>query len=134
MILSAGSKGPDQTARMRSLVRAFAVRICPRTRFRMARPLCFYSEIKKIPELSSNTEALPGVWGNRGIRPFITGEQGNNSRRLKRTGEQSKFWGTGNIENQDFDFGEHGKMPGVFFRGTREQVPPRSWEGLSTTP
>ena len=32
-----------------------------------------------------------------------------------------------NIENQNFDFGEQGKMP--FFRGTREQVSP--WEGLN---
>ena len=38
MILFADSEGPDQTARMRSLIRAFAVRICPKTCFRMARP------------------------------------------------------------------------------------------------
>ena len=35
MILLAGSKGPDQTARMRRLIWAFAVRIGPKTRFCM---------------------------------------------------------------------------------------------------
>ena len=40
MILSADSESPDQTARMRRLIWAFAVRICPKTRFRMARPIC----------------------------------------------------------------------------------------------
>ena len=38
MILLAGSEGPDQSARKRRLIRAFAVRICSKTRFRMARP------------------------------------------------------------------------------------------------
>ena len=32
MILVADSKGPDQTVRMRRLIWAFAVRICPKTR------------------------------------------------------------------------------------------------------
>ena len=44
MILLADSKGPDQTARLRSLIWAFVVRICPKTRFRLVRPifaLCF---------------------------------------------------------------------------------------------
>ena len=36
MILLADSEGPDQTARMRSLIWAFAVRMCPNTYFRMA--------------------------------------------------------------------------------------------------
>ena len=39
MILLADSEGPDQTARMRSLIWAFAVRIYLKTRFRMTRPL-----------------------------------------------------------------------------------------------
>ena len=39
MILLADSEGPDQAARMRSLIWAFAVRICPKTSFRMARPI-----------------------------------------------------------------------------------------------
>ena len=72
-------------------------------------------------------EALPGVLGNRGIRPFISGEQWNKSLKLKGTGEQRQFGGTGNIEYQDFDFGEQGKIS-IFFRGTREQAtspPPR---------
>ena len=39
MILFADGEGPDQTARMRSLIWAFAVRICPKIRFRIARPI-----------------------------------------------------------------------------------------------
>ena len=31
------------------------------------------------------------------------------------------FCGTGNVENQDFDFGEQGNKA-IYFRGTREQV------------
>ena len=38
MILLADSEGPDQTARMRRLIWAFAVRICQKTRLRMALP------------------------------------------------------------------------------------------------
>ena len=38
MILLADSEGSDQTARMRRLIWAFAVRIYPKTRFRMERP------------------------------------------------------------------------------------------------
>ena len=41
-ILLANSKGPDQTARMRSLIWAFAVRICPKTCFHLARPILFF--------------------------------------------------------------------------------------------
>ena len=50
-------------------------------------------------------EAFPGVLGNRGIRPFISGKLGNKSLKLKGTGEQGQFWETGNIENQDFYLG-----------------------------
>ena len=39
MILLADREGPDQSARMRKLIWDFAVRICPKTRFRMARPM-----------------------------------------------------------------------------------------------
>ena len=38
MILLADSEDPDQTARTRRLIRAFAARICLKTRFRMTRP------------------------------------------------------------------------------------------------
>ena len=75
----------------------------------------FYSPVNTV------NEALPGVLGYRVIRPFILGEQGNKSLKLKGTGEQRQFWETGNIENQDF--GKQGKLP-IFFRGTREQILP----------
>ena len=39
MILLADSGGPDQTARMRRLIWAFAIRLCPKACFRMARPM-----------------------------------------------------------------------------------------------
>ena len=81
----------------------------------------------------SSHEALPGVLKNMGIRPFTSGEQGNKSLKVKETGEHRQFWGTGNIKNQDFDFGKQGKMPPIF-RGTREQVHVPPWEGLSHTP
>ena len=42
---------------------------------------------------------------------------------MRGTGEQRQFWGTGNIENQDFGFGEQGTKA-IYFRGTRELVPP----------
>ena len=51
----------------------------------------------------------------------ISGEQGNTG--LKWGGEQRPFWGTGNIGNQDFDFGEQGTKT-IYFRGTRKHVPP----------
>ena len=69
-------------------------------------------------------EAIPGVLGNRGARAIFSWEQGNKGLKIRGTGEHRQFWGTGNIENQDFVFGEQGH----FSRGTREHVPP--WEGL----
>ena len=59
-----------------------------------------------------------------GNKTIISGEQGNKDLKQKGTGEQRQFWGTGNIESQDFDFGEQGENADVSFRGTREQVPP----------
>ena len=45
MIPLADSEGPDQTARMRRLISTFAVRICPKTRFRIARPIYEFIDI-----------------------------------------------------------------------------------------
>ena len=75
------------------------------------------------PLLRHINEALPGLLGNMVTKPFISGEQGNKSLKMKFTGEQMQFRGTGNIVNQDFDIEEQGKMQ-IYFRGTREQVPP----------
>ena len=47
---------------------------------------------------------------------------------MRGTVEQMQFWGIGNIENQDFDFGEQGNKA-IYFRGAREQISP--WEGLT---
>ena len=46
LILLADSKDPDQTARMRRLILAFAVRMCPKKHFRMAKKK---SKKKKYP-------------------------------------------------------------------------------------
>ena len=67
-------------------------------------------------------EALPGVLGNGGIMPFISEEQGNKSLKLKGTGEQRQVWGTRNIEKQDFDFGEQGKIS-IFSGEQRNRYP-----------
>ena len=75
-------------------------------------------------------EALPGLLGNRGTRAIFSGEQGNKGLKMRGTGKHRQFWGTGNIENQDFVLGEQGNKA-IFSRGTREQVPlPPRWEGL----
>ena len=59
-------------------------------------------------------EALPGVWGNRGKRAFISGEQGNKAQILRGTGEQRQYWGTGNIRKQVFDFWGTGEQADLF--------------------
>ena len=57
MILLTDSKGSDQTARMYSPIWVFAVRICPKTRFRMARPIWeFLAFVKRIVDVF-NSEA-----------------------------------------------------------------------------
>ena len=66
--------------------------------------------------------------GNRGIRPFISGEQGNQSLKLKGTGEQRQFWGTGNIENQVWFWGIR-ENADLFQRNKGTGTP--LWEGLS---
>ena len=55
--------------------------------------------------------------GNTGTRAIFSWEQGNKGLKIRGTGGHKQFWGTGNIENQDFVFGE--------------QVPPPPREGLN---
>ena len=64
-----------------------------------------------------------GEQGNKGI---FSGEQ---RPKIRGTGEHMQFWGTGNIENQDFVFGEQRKK-GSFSRGTG---PPPGRASLSET-
>ena len=65
MILFAGSEGPDQTARMRRLIWAFAVRICSKTRFCMAPPITWINQF-----VSATDKELPRlqivIWMHRG--------------------------------------------------------------------
>ena len=68
------------------------------------------------------------------------GEPGNSNLFQKNKGTKvsnwgtKAIWGTGNIENQDFDFGDQGKMP-IYFRGIREKIPPPGgpylWHGVT---
>ena len=71
-----------------------------------------------------------GFWGI-GEQGHFSGEQGNKGLKIRGTGEHRQFCGTGNIENQDFVFGEQGNKTIFFFEGTREQIPPPPWEGLN---
>ena len=59
---SADIEGPDQTARMRRLIWAFAVRICPKTRFRMARSI--YRIYRLIVSTLIKAEWLPPSFEN----------------------------------------------------------------------
>ena len=54
---SSGQRSPDQTAHARSLIKAFAVRIYLKTRFRMVRP----NYVKMIVQIGKYSKALP--WG-----------------------------------------------------------------------
>ena len=48
MIRLVDSEGPDQTARMRSLIWAFALHICPKTCLGLALPKCLNVAKKKV--------------------------------------------------------------------------------------
>ena len=66
---------------------------------------------------------------NRGTRPFISGEQGNKSLKLKGIGEQR------NTEDQDFDLEEQGKMP-IFLGEQGNRYPlggPQEWLRFTRT-
>ena len=76
-----------------------------------------------VPMREQRTTKMRPSQGFWGTRPFISREQGNNGQFLRGTGEQRQYWGTGNIENKFSIFGEQGNKP-IYFRGTREQVPP----------
>ena len=60
--------------------------------------LCYISILYKLKVVliilfAQYIKALPGVWGNRGTRSIISGEQGNQNLKLKENGEQRQFWG-----------------------------------------
>ena len=73
-----------------------------------------FKHVKTPSWIRCNSEALPGVLGNRGKRVFISGEQGNKGQILRGTGEQRQHWGTGNIRKQIFDFGGTGEQANLF--------------------
>ena len=47
--------------------------------------ICFQNHLNETAHKAAY-EALSGALGNRGIRPFISGKQGNKSLKLKETG------------------------------------------------
>ena len=67
MILFADSEGPDQTAQMRTLIWAFAVCICPKTCFRMVRPIYCWTEWigQQCRSRSGITER--GIWSGSAL-------------------------------------------------------------------
>ena len=69
-----------------------------------------------------NMEALPGVLGNSSMQKGHL-FQGNNGQILRGTREQKQYWRTGNIRIFFSIFEDQGNNP-LYFRGTREKVPP----------
>ena len=66
-------------------------------------------------DIFSNTEALLRVLGNMGKGHLF---KGNKGQMVRGTREQRQYWGTGKTNFQIL-----GNKP-IYFRGTREQVPP----------
>ena len=87
--------------------------------FRCEKCITRFSGHKRGPK-NQNYNAIPGVLGNRGIRSFISGEQGNTSLKLKGTGDQRPFWGTERRKSR------------FWFWGTREN--PDIFRGTGTPP
>ena len=84
-------------------------------------------------KLQSN-EAFPGVLGNRKIRPFISGEQGNKSLKLKETGETKAFWGNREHRKSIFWLWRT-RENAIFFQGNKGTgtTPRFPWEGLNNS-
>ena len=62
MIQIADSGGPDQTARMRRLIWAVAVRICPKARFRIRGPYVICCSSGWKPKRSRTTASSTPAW------------------------------------------------------------------------
>ena len=60
MVLLAKNEGPGQTARMRRLIGGFALRIYPKTRVRMARPIFLALGIILAPRFTHVNRKLRG--------------------------------------------------------------------------
>ena len=65
-----------------------------------------------------NYEALQEVLGSRGTRAIFSKEQGSKGLKISGTGEHRQFWGTENIENQDFVSWEQGNKA-IFSEGNK---------------
>ena len=66
-------------------------------------------------------------FGEQGSRAFISGEQGNKGQILRGTGEQRRYWGTGNIRKQIFDIWGTGEQANLFQGNTETGTPPPPW-------
>ena len=93
------------------------VRKEPRIRFALFVTFCIWVFYSRLWLISSLIYLRPsqGFFRNRGIRPFISGEQENKSLKLKGTGDQSVL-GSREHRKSRFDFGEQGEMP-IFVSG-----------------
>ena len=78
----------------------------------------------------------PRGFGEQGKKGIFSGEQGNKGQILRGTGKQRRYWGSGNIRKQIFDFGGGGGGGGGtgeqanFFQGEQGNRYPPPWEGL----
>ena len=57
MILLVDSEGPDQTAPVCRLISAFAARICPKTCFCIARPICNFRQLNCVQLYLKSTQS-----------------------------------------------------------------------------
>ena len=63
--------------------------------------------------------ALPGDWGKRETKYLFQETTETKIYKLGEHGNKGNFRGTGNIGNEDLDFGEHGNKA-MYFRRTME--------------
>ena len=73
IILLAEIEGPDQTALMRSLIRPFIVRICPKTRFAWQGPIILNRELNRESRLKSNLVYISALQRPFLVRNFLLG-------------------------------------------------------------
>ena len=71
---------------------------------------CTCQQVHFLTVLAHLLRPSQGFWGTGEYGNSFQGKKGTKSLKLKETRKQRQFWGTGNIENEDFDFGEQGKM------------------------
>ena len=82
------------------------------------------STTSRCVQSNPTIEALPGVLGNREIKPFILGETREQKSKTEGNSGTKAILGKREHKKLHFDFEEQGKILWVFFSERREQVPP----------